>query len=80
MAFALTASLMLGACAQQDNAEPGRTALPPVPPAVGGSGLGTGAGAAVPARATGPVDTGEVGGMRAKPAIPADAAGNPPQP
>jgi hypothetical protein len=75
----LVGSLMLGACARE-SAEPAKAAVPPSPPAIGGAGPATNAGTILPARSNGPVDTGEVGGMRAKPAVATDnAAGNPPK-
>jgi hypothetical protein len=74
----LVASVMLGACAKEETAGTDRAAPPPAPPpAIGGTGPA--GGGLLPHRDNAPVDPGDVGGMRGKPTIPADTAGNPPK-
>jgi hypothetical protein len=77
----LVASGMLGACAKEETAGTDRAAPPPSPPpAIGGTGPTANAGGGLlPRRDNGPVDTGEVGGMRGKPTLPVDTAANPKQ-
>ena len=80
LAAPLLAALALGACAKEESARSDRAASPPPPPppAIGGTGSTVGGGL-LPPRDNGPVDPGEVGGMRSNAAVPPATANSPRQ-
>lgn len=77
----LAAAALLGACAKEEPAAADRAAPAAAPPpAIGGTGPAASVGAGLlPHRDNGPVDPGEVGGMRSVQPGAAEAAKSPPK-